>query len=233
MRKTTYLLSFTALLNAYPASSLAEITVDSNEFFVENNKQVASIMIHNSSSSSAYLNVVASRLVRPGSKNAAYLYYKDPNKLGVFLEPSRLAIRPHSSKRVMLWFLSRSEQQEQLFRVSIRPAIVPRFIAIKQHIVESTSVLNTPSVLVMQLPKQPTARIEFSRNGKSLTATNQGNVSALLFNGKQCLTTTHCTKLPVMRLYPSQTTKVTLRYDEPLSYQIEKYDESVTTQQVP
>ena len=231
-KKTCGLFAMT-LLSIYPVNALAEITLDSSEIIVKNNQQVASIMIHNTSSANAYLNVDAGRLVRPGTKNAAYLHYKDPNKLGVFLEPSRLAIRPHSSKRVMLWFLNRIEQQEQLFRINIRPAIVTRHPDKKNQVIESTSVLNSPSMLVMRLPKQPTTYIQFSRNGKTLTVSNRGNVSALLFNGKQCLSSSQCTKLPMLRLYPRQTKILALQNDEPLSYQIETYDENVNTRHIP
>ena len=70
-------------------------------------------------------------------------------------------------------------------------------------------------------PARPVANVRGRREGRRLTFSNAGNVSAEIVHGRQCdADGGHCAELPGKRLYPGASWTVDLQSDRPAEYSL-------------
>jgi P pilus assembly chaperone PapD len=170
--------------------------------------------VWNDSPERSFVAIEPREIINPGSPTQSDHQDPDPEKLGLLVGPSRMILEPGQRKLVRIASLSSSSDREHVYRVTVKPVVGG---------IESEDsglkVLVGYDVLVLVRPAQPAANVSASRNGRSLTFSNSGNVSVELVNGRQCKAQqAQCTELPGKRLYPGATWSVDLQSDTPAEY---------------
>lgn len=198
-----------------PSSARADLVLSELVVELQPNKHIREdLEVWNDSPERSFIAIEPREIVNPGSPMQSDHQDPDPEKLGLLVGPSRMILEPGQRKLVRIASVSSNSDREHVYRVTVKPVVGG---------IESEDsglkVLVGYDVLVLVRPAQPAANVSASRNGRSLTFSNSGNVSVELVNGRQCKAQqAQCTELPGKRLYPGASWSVDLQSDSPAEY---------------
>ena len=198
-----------------PSSARADLVLSELVVELQPNKHMREdLEVWNDSPERSFVAIEPREIINPGSPTQSVHRDPNPEKLGLLVGPSRMILEPGQRKLVRIASVSGSSDREHVYRVTVKPVVGG---------IESEDsglkVLVGYDVLVLVRPAQPTANVSASRNGRSLTFSNSGNVSVELVNGRQCKAQqAQCTELPGKRLYPGASWSVDLQSDSPAEY---------------
>jgi P pilus assembly chaperone PapD len=198
-----------------PSPARADLVLSELVVELQPNKHIREdLEVWNDSPERSFVAIEPREIINPGSPTQSVHQDPDPEKLGLLVGPSRMILEPGQRKLVRIASVSSSSDREHVYRVTVKPVVGG---------IESEDsglkVLVGYDVLVLVRPAQPAANVSASRNGRSLTFSNSGNVSVELVNGRQCKAQqAQCTELPGKRLYPGASWSVDLQSDSPAEY---------------
>ena len=198
-----------------PSSARADLVLSELVVELQPTKHMREdLEVWNDSPERSFVAIEPREIINPGSPTQSVHQDPDPEKLGLLVGPSRMILEPGQRKLVRIASVSTSSDREHVYRVTVKPVVGG---------IESEDsglkVLVGYDVLVLVRPAQPAANVSASRNGRSLTFSNSGNVSVELVNGRQCKAQqAQCTELPGKRLYPGASWSVDLQSDSPAEY---------------
>ncbi|PIQ43018.1 MAG: hypothetical protein COV52_07515 [Gammaproteobacteria bacterium CG11_big_fil_rev_8_21_14_0_20_46_22] len=201
---------YTLLAEATPA-----IAVSPQILYLGANQRAVSTTVGNLGNEKVSVKVTPYRIENPGTKKEKKVEIKDPHEQGIFVSPQTLVIPPKGERKIRFVRLGAPKVQEQAFVASV----VPQVGKLKAKDTNAIKLVIAYGVRVFVLPTHIREAVVLSRDGKQANVTNKGNVSAVLFDGKQCQGK-KCTKLPSFRLYPGQTHTVALKASSPVSYEV-------------
>lgn len=152
----------------------------------------------------------------PGTAAERRIDSSDPTVTGLLVSPQKLVLEPHESKLVRVALVAPRDQQERVFRLTIKP--VAGTIEAEQT---SLKVFVGYDVLVIARPAAISGEITASRSAGKITFHNGSNASVELGDGRQCDDSgTNCASLPGARLYSGADFAVSIRYSTPVKYMI-------------
>ena len=172
------------------------------------------IEIWNNDSSRAYVAVEPAEILHPGRADQERRVEPDPEKLGLFVAPTRMILEPGQRKLIRLAVLGPDASRERVYRVTVKPVSGP--LSSEKS---GLKVLVGYDALVLVRPEHIQPSVTGRRTAKSLILHNDGNVSVELIDGRQCDDTRqHCVPLPSKRLYPGAEWTQTLSDSGPVDY---------------
>ena len=198
-----------------PSPARADLVLSELVVELQPNKHMREdLEVWNDSPERSFVAIEPREIINPGSPTQSARQDPDPEKLGLLVGPSRMILEPGQRKLVRIASLSSGSDREHVYRVTVKPVVGG---------IESEDsglkVLVGYDVLVLVRPAQAAANVSASRNGRSLTFRNSGNVSVELVNGRQCKAQqAQCTELPGKRLYPGASWSIDLQSDSPAEY---------------
>lgn len=202
-----------ALMTATPSAAelvLSELIVD-----LQHGKQARDdVEIWNKSDERSYVAVEPREIVDPSLSTQKDRRDPDPEKLGLLVSPARMILEPGQRKLLRIATLAPASESEHVYRVTVRPVVGN---------VDSTNsglkILVGYDLLVLVRPTNPVVNVTASRNGRSLTFSNRGNVSVELVDGTQCQEAhSNCVQFPGKRLYAGASWTVELSSDLPAEF---------------
>ena len=169
--------------------------------------------IWNDSPDRAFVAIEPREIIRPGSDSQASHQDPDPERLGILVSPSRLILEPGQRRLLRIAAIAESAERERIFRVTVRP-----IVGALQSEPSGIKILVGYDVLVLVRPNTANVIVGATRDGRTLTLVNRGNVSVELVEGRQCPSPSHCSDLPGKRLYPGASWTTLLPADGPAQY---------------
>jgi P pilus assembly chaperone PapD len=172
------------------------------------------VEVWNKSGERTFVAVEPRQILGPSLASQSERRDPDPEKLGLLVSPTRMILEPGQRKLLRIATLAAVNDREQVYRVTVKPVIGG---------VESPNsglkILVGYDLLVLVRPMQALPNVAVSRNGRTLTFNNQGNVSVEIVDGTQCNSArSECKELPGKRLYPGASWIVELSSDLPVQY---------------
>ncbi|MGI9275300.1 MAG: fimbrial biogenesis chaperone [Endozoicomonas sp.] len=172
-------------------------------YFEPNGARRQDVVVSNREDQPLYLDTVVKKVLSPGLKDEKQVPITDPAELKFLVAPKRSVIAPRGRKAVRLVNLETPSDREAVYRVTFSP--VPGSQRLRPNTV---AVVISYEVLVFVRPLQPQYKLVASRQGTTITLTNQGNSNVMLLNGQFCLgqkSQRQCTELEQgIRLYTGQ-----------------------------
>lgn len=201
---------FAPAVPAHAELVLSELIVE-----LEPGKQVRQdIEVWNDSPERAFVAAEPREILDPSLPSQTARKDPDPEALGLLVSPSRMILEPGQRKLVRIATLTPPLAREHVYRVTIKPvvgAVSAKTTGLK--------LLVGYDVLVLVRPAQPIVSVTGTRNSRSLTFRNSGNVSVEIVDGRQCdAERSQCADLPGKRLYPGASWMVELPSDRPAEY---------------
>lgn len=218
MRIGTLYLIGACLLAGLPLCASASMALSNAIVHFEPGKSSRQdVEITNTGDEPLYVQVDPKVVLNPGTAQERREAITDPRKHGLLVTPNRLVIAPGASRALRLVKLAKQLDQERVFRITARPV---------SGALEADSsglkILIGYEVLAIFYPDAPDPKLEFSRRGKTLHISNNGNTNVLLQEGFQCETPAlpleECATLPGKRVYPGTAWEVELPHDLPVRY---------------
>lgn len=174
------------------------------------------IEITNAGDERIYVLVEPFEILNPGLDEQVRTPLESPSKSRILVSPTRAILEPGERRLVRIAALGERPEADRIFRVRIRP-VVGDVISNK----DALKVLVGYDTLVLLRASEVKGDIESERDDEMLTLTNRSNTAFELFEGRQCDSkNASCEELPAKRLYPSQTMKVPLKYNTPVTYKL-------------
>lgn len=211
------LLLGTLSLPAQAAMSLSRAVV----VFQPGEAQRQDIIVRNPDSEPLYVRVEAAEIVNPGKPDQQRKVAREAEDIDLLVTPNRLVLQPGQEKAVRLVNLKPAGETERVYRVQLTPVVGK----IETEAKLAIKVVVAYDTLVVVEPAKPRPSLLARREGRRLTFTNDGNVYALLTNGKQCpvenAAEDQCMALQGTRIYPGVEWSIDLPYDQPAFYDIE------------
>ncbi|GAA4652663.1 hypothetical protein GCM10023116_49470 [Kistimonas scapharcae] len=160
------------------------------------------IMVTNPDPENLYLQTEVYKVVNPGQENEERIRITDPDKLKLLATPQKAIIPPNGRKTVRLVSLETPNAKEEVYRVTFRPVVGDI-----QATQTAIKLLIAYQALVFIRPANPKYDVVAEWKGNKIVFTNQGNMNAVLRNGKFCTSKKDdsCTPLSEgTRLYAGQ-----------------------------
>jgi P pilus assembly chaperone PapD len=177
---------------------------------------VADIDVWNDSPDRAYVAVEPREILSPGTPVQGARKDPDPEKLGLLVAPARMILEPGQHKLLRIAAISPASDRERVYRLTVKPE-VGRLQSDKSGL----KLLVGYDLLVLVRPADPHPHVSASRSGRSITFSNDGNVSVELADGRQCQSPgKECTPLPGKRLYSGAQWTEPLKADGPVEYSV-------------
>lgn len=202
-----------ALVSATP--SVAELVLSELIVDLQPGKQARDdVEIWNKSDERSYVAVEPREIVDPSLPTQKDRRDPDPEKLGLLVSPARMILEPGQRKLLRIATLAPASEREHVYRVTVKPVI-----GSVDSANSGLKILVGYDLLVLVRPNNPVPNVIASRNGRSLTFSNRGNVSVELVDGRQCKQAhSDCVQLPGKRLYPGASWAVELGSDLPAEF---------------
>jgi P pilus assembly chaperone PapD len=182
------------------------------------------IELWNDSDERSYVEISPAEIVNAGQSSETRRQIPDPEQLGLLVSPNRMILEPGQHKVIRIAAISPVVERERVYRVTVKPVV--------GDVSEGQSGLKLLvgyDVLAIVRPTNPTPKIVGNREGRTLVIRNEGNSSAELLNGKQCVTAgERCSALPGKRLYSGAQWRLQLQGDGPIEYSV-KLGEKLST----
>jgi len=176
------------------------------------------IEITNTGDERQYIVAEPAVIQAPGTAQEKRIESSDPTVTGLLVSPQKLVLEPHESKLVRVALVVPRDQQERVFRLTIKP--VAGTIEAEQT---SLKVFVGYDVLVIARPVAITGEITASRSPGTITFHNGSNASVELADGRQCDASGNaCVSLPATRLYAGADFAVPISRSTPVEYRIQQ-----------
>ena len=216
-RNSTILSISVALIVALPLSAKADFVITSAilEFTSKSPKLQDIELVSRSAKESDYIVSEISEVIHPGQPDEAR-HVVDADASRILVTPEKTILPAGARKIVRFVSLKEPDNEEHIYRVAIKPIIN----GVEQQAKVGLKVLVGYEVLVIIRPSKMTPSYEAARRGTVFAITNHGNTNILFQNGKQCEAEEKCKLPPAVRVYPGQSTEVTLPLDKPITYSI-------------
>jgi P pilus assembly chaperone PapD len=216
------LASLLLLLACLPAVTSAAMSLSrAVVVFMPGDSQRQDIVVRNPDSEPIYVKVEAAEIVNPGRPDQQRRVPRNPEDIDLLVTPNRLVVQPGQEKVVRLVSLKPAGDSERVYRVNLTPVVGK----IESDSPMAIKVVVAYDTLVIVEPKKPRVQVLGRREGKRLMVTNNGNVYALLSNGRQCpvegAAEDQCVELQGTRIYPGVEWSLDLPYDRPVEFDIE------------
>lgn len=177
------------------------------------------VVVTNPDPEPAFLEVEVLEVRHPGTADETRTVVKNPEALGLVASPRRLMVPPGAQRIIRLVSLKGHLDEEQVYRVNVRPAagkVESDTMAVK--------ILVAYQLLVFIAPRKADMALEGKRDGQSLTLKNTGNVNVSLHHGRQCppgeSAPGACAEAPGHRLYPGNEITLQLPRNAPVEYSL-------------
>lgn len=182
------------------------------------------IELWNDSEERSFIEITPAEIINPGQSSEMRRETPNPEQLGLLVSPNRMILEPGQHKVIRLAVIAPPAERERVYRVTVKPVVGD--ISAGQS---GLKVLVGYDVLVMVRPGVPAPKIFGSREGRTLVIHNEGNSSAELLNGKQCVSAgKNCSDLPGKRLYAGAEWRQSLSSDGPVEYRIKLGSQTTT-----
>lgn len=180
------------------------------------------VRVVNNGKKIVYVQVSTSRIENPGTKNRKAIPIKNPRESGLLVSPQKLAIPPGQFRLVRIVAIKPNITSDKIFQITFMP-IVGKIKQPSNVYNETRMALKFVvgyGVIVLVRPAQLNPKITLSRQGRSVTAKNEGNTTIYLSGGQQCLTIGQCEPLKNLakRLYPGNTWSFALPKASPVYF---------------
>ncbi len=219
MRKKV-LISFILIILPFSISEAASIRLDNVIVHFENGtKSKKDIEVSNTSQETAYVEVTVYEVVNPGEDNEETRVVTDPKNISLLVSPNKTIIPPNGRSFLRLVNLSTPKDKERIFRLKVAPVEGEG-----QAHDTGVRLLIAYGVLVIVEPENPMTDLVYSREGKVITFSNNGNSNILLSNGMLCKEKTqedekeNCEKLQSKRLYAGNKWSLTLPFEGKVTF---------------
>jgi P pilus assembly chaperone PapD len=199
--------------------SFAALSIDRSVIVFEAGKAPRQdVMAGNSGATNLFLEVEVLEVTSPGTEQEQRQIVRDPESIGFVAAPRRLMVPPGGKRPVRLMNLNGYGDTERVYRVNVRPVLPP-----VEAEGSGVRIVVAYQVLVFVSPARTRVQLDARRDGNRLTLTNNGNVNALLTNGRQCLLLSpdNCVDVAGRRLYPGNSYTVELSRPEPVQFDVE------------
>ncbi len=174
------------------------------------------LLVGNSGDETMYVAVEITELINPGMPNQTKVVHHSPAEAGILLSPNRLVLGGGERAVIRMAVIDRPDSIDRVFQVTVKPVLG------EQEDDESViRLLIAYGVLVIVRPEELMPDLVVERQGRSLSAENQGNTMVQLGYGRQCNEAgEECTDLPTKRVYPGGNWQVELTYETPVEFSI-------------
>jgi P pilus assembly chaperone PapD len=209
------LIAFAALFVAAPCEaeiSLSQIIID----VAPGEALVRDVEVANLAKDKAYIEVTVFRIANPGDMPMKRETAANPNELGLLATPAKMVLAPESARLIRLILLNPPDASEHVWRVSV----VPKVGEIADDRTGVKLVIGY-EMLVFQRPETLRIDVSFTRQGKVLTATNNGNTNVLIPALNQCTAPEICQKSAGTRVYPGRSEVIKLSLDGPVDISLQ------------
>lgn len=139
----------------------------------------------------------------------------DPSALGLLVSPQRLVLEPNQRRVVRVAAVGERGLTDKVYRVAIKP-VAGQLSAGSSAL----KVLDGYDALVLLRPKVITGGVTAIRQGRRITFHNASNTAQEIYNGKQCVATQPCARLPAKRVYAGADWAVDLPSDGPVEFTV-------------
>ena len=206
-----------AMLCLLPQQARADLVL--SQLIVELNPArtaVADIDVWNDSPDRAYVAAEPREILSPGTPAQGARKDPDPEKLGLLVAPARMILEPGQHKLLRIAAIGPASDRERVYRLTVKPE-AGRLQSDKSGL----KLLVGYDLLVLVRPADPHPHVSAIRSGRSITFSNDGNVSVELADGRQCQSPgKECTPLPGKRLYSGAQWTEPLKADGPVEYSV-------------
>lgn len=174
------------------------------------------ITVGNVSSRVQYLEVSAQQITNLGEGAEEYFESPNPEEVGLLVAPRRVVLQPGEEKVVRVILLDHDLDRDKAWRVYFKPVIgdieTDKSVAV---------TLVAIKALVFARPDHAHSDVVGTRDGQTLTLTNQGNTNVVLYDGAQCLgAAVECTPVVGKRLWPGKSWTTELPEDAPVTFKL-------------
>ena len=177
---------------------------------------VADVDVWNDSPDRAYVAAEPREILGPGTPAQGARKDPDPEKLGLLVAPARMILEPGQHKLLRIAAIGPASDRERVYRLTVKPE-VGRLQSEKSGL----KLLVGYDLLVLVRPADPHPHVTAIRSGRSITFSNDGDVSVELADGRQCQSPgKECTPLPGKRLYSDAQWTEPLKADGPVEYSV-------------
>ncbi len=212
--KKNFFLSLTILLmlgifiQAQAQIGISPVIVD----FTADQPLAQNILVQNSGSNTAYVNVTPYVVQNPGTKQEKQVRIYNPSVSGILVSPSSLVIPAGQQRYVRIMLTKSLGNTDRMYRVNFIPEIAG---------LETTQIIKGKELglhiivgygaLITARPQNLMPTISFSRQRQALHIKNTGNTN-LFITATQCNSKSHCIKLISDRLYAGNQWQIKLPY---------------------
>ncbi|PIQ43020.1 MAG: hypothetical protein COV52_07525 [Gammaproteobacteria bacterium CG11_big_fil_rev_8_21_14_0_20_46_22] len=186
-------------------------------------KRVENITVINSGDKRTFVKITPYRLEDPETPNEKRISEQNPQKLGLLVSPQHLIIPPRGEKTVRLIRLTKSSGEELPFLVSVTPVLGN----VSAKNTNAIKIVIAYGVRIFLMPNQIKEKIVLEHHAEKLIVKNEGNVSAVLFSGKACVSESSCESLPAFRLYPDKSRDFRLKANAKVVYKVDYPKENI------
>lgn len=174
------------------------------------------IELWNNSDERYYVEITPAEILNPGQLSEMRREVPNPEQLGLLVSPNRMILEPGQHKVIRVAAIASPAGRERVYRVTVKPVVGD--ISDGQT---GLKILVGYDVLTIVRPGNPVPKIVGGREGRTLVVRNDGNSSAELLNGKQCVTPgKNCTELRGKRIYSGAEWRLELPGDGPVEYSV-------------
>ncbi|MBM3618489.1 MAG: hypothetical protein FJX23_08105 [Alphaproteobacteria bacterium] len=184
--------------------------------FKQDSPRQQDIELVSRSTENDYVVAEVSEIVNPGSPDEIRKLIEDPAEGGLLVTPDKTILTGGSRKVLRFVLLKEPDAKERIYRVAVKPVVK----GVENDTKVGLKVLVGYEVLVIVRPSVMQPSYTAQRNGKTFTATNNGNTNVLFQHGQQCSAADKCEPTSVVRVYPGQTAQLELPHDMPVSFSI-------------
>ena len=190
--------------------------------FMAGGKNYKDLSVINEGANKVYVKAVLTRLLNPGAENGKTLKLSNnPYQFGITVTPAKLVIPVGGRAYLRVLWLKHHVNKDWVYHISVMPVTNPvtKSTLVKKSVKGGVALTVGYGVRVTIRPNPMQPHVVLVRDGKHVTATNKGNTSIYLYDGKQCDTAHHCTNVrPVNRVYVGQSWKFTVPKAEPVVF---------------
>jgi P pilus assembly chaperone PapD len=179
----------------------------------------------------AYVAITMQQAKKADASQPKTTLLNDPRKTGLLISPAKLALPPGGSRRVRVSLTRPPQEQEQRYMLAVTPQegelTMLKSSSEEKDIRTAIHVIIAYGVQIIVPPINPHTKLSLTRNGREITATNQGNTVVVLHGKQQCATPDKCENLDGRyELAPGTTQKITVPKALPATFVQRTYDNS-------
>lgn len=172
------------------------------------------VVINDSSTENAYVDAEIIEVRNPGMPNEERVTITNPQDAGLLVTPAKMVIPPSGRQQVRLVNLAGTGDVDKVYRVNFKPVLPP--LASEESVVR---IVVAYQALILIPPENPSAVVNFERDGTSLILRNVGNSYVRLEDGRYCEPdNVECVDIQGTRLYAGNSMQLELPGSGPVRY---------------